>query len=208
MKNIYNFKFPELYETLLEDGMMDYTASSYLLDYKFFGADLEPFSYQEALQNYEEFPFWDKDKTKQIFPFAQTGAGDWYGFCFSMKTEHLLPIVLLFHDSDNALLLSDNLGDFIFYKMLMISHKIDDQCNDKTFKNELQRVLATHRKYLKQEHAEILEKVYSNEISNLVNTAERDQNKISGILSRREAEEIFVRSTGFAKLNEEIYCGT
>ena len=87
LKNKYHFEFPLLYKTLLEDRMFDYTAPQYLLDYKFFGADLEPFSFEESLQNYEDFPFGDKDPSKQIFPFAQTGGGDWYGFCFSMKND-------------------------------------------------------------------------------------------------------------------------
>lgn len=64
------------------------------------GADLEPFSFEESLRNQDDFPFWDKDQSKQIFPFAQTGAGDWYGFCFSMKSETSLPIVLMSHDSE------------------------------------------------------------------------------------------------------------
>ena len=113
VENKYGFEFPQLYKTLLEDRMFDYTAPHYLLDYKFFGADLEPFSFEESIQNYEDFPFWDKDQSKQIFPFAQTGGGDWYGFCFSMKSGTSLPIVLMSHDSDNALLLADNLEDFI-----------------------------------------------------------------------------------------------
>ena len=117
--------------------------------------DLEPFSFEESLQNYEDFPFWDKDPSKQIFPFAQTGGGDWYGFCFSMKSDASLPIVLMPHDSDYALVLADKFEDFIFYKMLMASFKIDDECDDETFKTELQRVLSTHKKYLKKEYVTI-----------------------------------------------------
>ena len=75
LKNKYHFEFPQLYKTLLEDRMFDYTAPQYLLDYKFFGADLEPFSFEESLQNYEDFPFWDKDPSKQIFPFAHESIG-------------------------------------------------------------------------------------------------------------------------------------
>lgn len=36
LENKYNFEFPQLYKDLLEDRMLDYTASHYLLDYKFF----------------------------------------------------------------------------------------------------------------------------------------------------------------------------
>ncbi|NBI87021.1 SMI1/KNR4 family protein [Lachnospiraceae bacterium] len=52
---------------------------------------------------------------------AQTGRGDWYGFCFNMKNDASLPIVLMSHDSDHVLVLADHLEDFIFYKMLMDS---------------------------------------------------------------------------------------
>ena len=63
-----------------------------------------------------------------------------------MKNDASLPIVLMFHDSDYALVVADNLEDFIFYKMLMAAFKVDDECDDETFKAELQRVLSTHKK--------------------------------------------------------------
>lgn len=192
LENKNHFEFPLLYKTLLEDRMLDYTAPHYLLDYKFFGADVEPFSFEESLQNYENFPFWDKDQSKQIFPFAQTGAGDWYGFCFSMKSETSLPIVLMFHDSDNALLLADNLEDFIFYKMLMASFKIDEDCSNEIFKTELQRVLSTHKKYLKKEYIKVLEQLYSNQ---------------SADLSNNEIEKIYVKETACTRFGKELYCG-
>lgn len=192
VENKYGFEFPQLYKTLLEDRMFDYTAPHYLLDYKFFGADLEPFSFEESIQNYEDFPFWDKDQSKQIFPFAQTGGGDWYGFCFSMKSGTSLPIVLMSHDSDNALLLADNLEDFIFYKMLMASFKVDDECDDETFKTELQRVLSTHKKYLNKGYVKVLERLYTGQITSF---------------SDDDIEEIYTKETGFTRFNEELYCG-
>lgn len=192
LENAYHFEFPSLYETLLEDGMFDYTSPHYLLDYKFFSADIEPFSFEESLRNYEDFPFWDKDPSKQIFPFAQTGGGDWYGFCFSMKSEASLPIVLMQHDSDNALFLAKNLEDFIFYKMLMASFKIDEEYDQEAYKSELQRVLATHKKYLKKEYVEVLERLYSSQISDL---------------SDSDIENIYIKETAFTRFYEEFYCG-
>lgn len=192
LENKYHFEFPQLYKTLLEDRMFDYTAPQYLLDYKFFGADLEPFSFEESLQNYEDFPFWDKDQSKQIFPFAQTGGGDWYGFCFSMKNNESLPIVLMSHDSDHALVLADNFEDFIFYKMLMASFKVDDECDDETFKKELQRVLSTHKKYLKKEYINVLEQLYAGSFAKL---------------SDCDLEKLYIKETAFARFNEEFYCG-
>lgn len=192
LENKYHFEFPPLYETLLKDRMFDYTASCYLLDYKFYGADLEPFSFEESLKNYEDFPFWDKDQSKQIFPFAQTGGGDWYGFCFSMKSETSLPVVLMLHDSDYALFLADNLEEFIFYKMLMASYKVDDECDDEIFKKELQRVLSTHKKYLRKEYIKVLEDIYSGPIKEL---------------SDCDLEEIYVKETASTRFNEELYCG-
>lgn len=192
LENKYHFEFPQLYQTLLEDRMFDYTAPRYLLDYKFFGADLEPFTFEESLQNYEDFPFWDKDPSKQIFPFAQTGGGDWYGFCFSMKNDASLPIVLMFHDSDYALVLADHFEDFIFYKMLMAAFKVDDECDDETFKTELQRVLSTHKKYLKKEYIKVLEQLYAGPFENL---------------SDDDLEKLYIKETAFTRFNEELYCG-
>lgn len=48
------------------------------------GADLEPFGI----------------KTNQNKFFHLHKQGDWYGFCFSMKSETSLPIVLMSHDSE------------------------------------------------------------------------------------------------------------
>lgn len=88
------------------------------------------------------------------------------------------------HDSDNALFLADNLEDFIFYKMLMVSLKMDEECSHETFKTELQRVLSTHKKYLKKEYVKVLEQLYSNRITNL---------------SDSEIEEIYVKETAFTR---------
>lgn len=192
LENEYNFEFPQLYKDLLENRMLDDTAPNYLLDYQFFGADLEPFSFEESLHNFEDFPFWDKDQSKQIFPFAQTGGGDWYGFCFCMKSDTSLPIVLMSHDSDYALFLTENLEDFIFYKMLMASLKMDEECDHETFITELYRVLSTHKKYLRREYVKALEQVYSGQMEGL---------------SENELEEIYIKETACTRFGEELYCG-
>ena len=140
----------------------------------------------------KDFPFWDKDPSKQIFPFAQSGGGDWYGFCFSMKNDASLPIVLMFHDSDYALVVADNLEDFIFYKMLMAAFKVDDECDDETFKAELQSVLSTHKKYLKKEYVKVLEQLYDGPIAKL---------------SDCDLEKLYIKETAFTRFNEELYCG-
>ena len=190
LENQYGFEFPKLYERLLEDGMLDYHSKNYLLDYHFFGADIEPMTYEDALMNYEDFPFWDKDQSKQIFPIGQTGGGDWYGFCFSLKTENTLPIVLMFHDSDNAVCLADHLEDFIFYKMLMVAMKNDDQCHEEMYKEELQRVLASHKKYLREEYVRVLEDVYS----------------LEDELSFEQLEDIYRKETKSTMFDQEFDC--
>ena len=49
--------------------------------------------------------------------------------------------------------------------MLMASLKVDDECDDETYIAELQRVLSTHRKYLKKEYIKILEQLYTGPIA-------------------------------------------
>lgn len=65
----------------------------------------------------------------------------------------------MLHDSDYVVILADNSEAFIFYRMLMTFCKIDDACGDETFKRELQRVLTTHKKYLKDEYVDVLDYV-------------------------------------------------
>ena len=43
----------------------------------------------------------------------------------------------------------------------MAGFKVDDECDDDTFKAELQRVLSTHKKYLKKEYIKVLEQLYA-----------------------------------------------
>ena len=98
----------------------------------------------------------------------------------------------MFHDSDYALVLADNFEDFIFYKMLMASFKIDDECDDETFKTELQRVLSTHKKYLKKEYIQVLEQLYAGSFAKL---------------SDCDLEKLYIKETAFTRFHEELYCG-
>ncbi len=45
--------------------------------------------------------------------------------------------------------------------------KVDDECDDETFKTELQRVLSTHKKYPKNEYIKVLEQLYAEPIAKL-----------------------------------------
>ena len=102
------------------------------------------------------------------------------------------------HDSDDALVLADNLEDFIFYKMLMDPLKVDDECDGETFKAELQRVLSTHKKYLINEYIKVLEQLYAGPIAKFSDC---------GLEKVYALEEIYVKETAFTRFNEEIYCG-
>lgn len=104
-----------------------------------------------------------------------------------MKSDTSLPIVLMSHDSDYALFLAENLEDFIFYKMLVTSLKMDEECDYKTFTTELQRVLSTHKKYVKA-----LEQLYSSQTEGL---------------SESEIEDIYIKETSCTRFGEELYCG-
>lgn len=109
-----------------------------------------------------------------------------------MKSDTSLPIVLMSHDSDYALFLAENLEDFIFYKMLVTSLKMDEECDYKTFTTELQRVLSTHKKYVKREYVKALEQLYSSQTEGL---------------SESEIEEIYIKETSCTRFGEELYCG-
>jgi len=213
MKDLYNiehkygFQFPTIYKKLLEDGMFDYDDKrDTLLDYNFYGVDLEVLSLDVAQKYYDDYPDC-KDKTKKIFPFAITGAGDWYGFYFGIDQNSNPSIVLMYHDEENAMYYADNLEDFTFYFLLRATCEVDTDFSEEFFINELNRVLKTHEKYIEVARVNLLKEIFSKKIKDHVDTELVRPYKYRGLLSYKEADELFVNITGFKKLNETFFCG-
>ena len=205
----HGFQFPEIYKQLLKDCMFDYDGKrDTLLDYKFYGVDLEVLSFSTAIKYYDDY-LYDKDKTKKIFPFAVTGGGDWYGFYFGecKNDDGNYPIVMMCHDSDEAMFYADNLEGFIFYFLLRAGCEVDTKVSEEFYINELNRVLKTHEKYIEAEQVELLKEVYSREIKDQSDIELASSYRYRGLLTYKEAGELFVKQTGFKMFDKTFFCG-
>ncbi len=193
----YGFQFPDIYKKLLKDAMFDYDGKSdTLLDYQFYGVDLEVLPFSTAIKYYDDDPL-IKAKANKIFPFAITGAGDWYGFYFGLDQNNNPPIVLVEHDSDEVVFYADNLENFIFYFLLRAACGVDKAKSDEFFIAELNRVFKTHEKYIEAEQVELLKEVYSREIKDQSDSELANSYRYRGLLTYEEAGELFVKQTGF-----------
>ncbi|PLY43344.1 SMI1/KNR4 family protein [Janthinobacterium sp. ROICE36] len=106
------------------------------------------------------------DPAYQFIPFAQTGAGDHYCFFASGQHDGELPIVLLWHDQNEAQYLAKNLQDFMFHMLLnsMAEQDSYNEVSDADFKDQLAKTLATHARYLKPEQAQVLSALLARDI--------------------------------------------
>ncbi|MGK5036776.1 SMI1/KNR4 family protein [Janthinobacterium sp. LB3P118] len=106
------------------------------------------------------------DPAFQFIPFAQTGAGDYYCFFASGQHDGELPIVLLWHDQNEAQYLAKNLQDFMFYMLLnsMADQDTYNEVSDEEFRDQLAKTLGTHARYLTPEQAQVLSALLARDI--------------------------------------------
>ncbi len=106
------------------------------------------------------------DPALRFIPFAQTGAGDHYCFFASGQHDGEMPIVLLWHDQNEARYLAKNLQDFLFH-MLLISMADQDTYNavsDDEVREQLANTLGTHTRYLTARQADVLHTLLARDI--------------------------------------------
>ncbi|MDN2715046.1 SMI1/KNR4 family protein [Janthinobacterium sp. SUN120] len=178
----HGFTYPALYRQLDRDGMLavgEYGPDWYKLVYPtlterptllLHADDFELLSVKAAAAAMEELA--DPDDYRQIdpafrfIPFAQTGAGDHYCFFASGQQDGDMPVVLLWHDQDEAQYLAKNLQDFIFHMLLnsMADQDTYNDVSDGEFKEQLANTLGTHARYLTARQAEVLQALLARDI--------------------------------------------
>ena len=134
-----------------------------------------------------------KIKPEYLFiPFGKNGAGDYY--CLFYNKENPLPepwVVLFAHDFNEAEVLADNFQNFIFYGLLECVLYMDELlADDNSFYTEIANMFRTHRPYLSEEQAKIVEDIYKRKTFASTYTytfkdRERTE-KYIGLLSREE----------------------
>ena len=182
IENKHGFSYPALYRQLERDGMLDvgeYGPDWYKLVYPtlterptllLHADDFELLNVKavadaaEALLDADDYR--QIDPAFRFIPFAQTGAGDHYCFFAGNGHDGEMPIVLLWHDQNEAQYLAKNLQDFVF-QMLLNSMADQDSYNDvsdEAFTDQLAKTLATHARYLTARQGEVLQALLARDI--------------------------------------------
>ncbi|WP_226939151.1 SMI1/KNR4 family protein [Janthinobacterium sp. FT14W] len=130
-------------------------------------------------------------------PFAQTGAGDHYCFFASGQHDGEMPVVLLWHDQDEARYLAKNLQDFIFHMLLnsMADQDTYNEVSDGEFREQLEKTMLTHARYLTPEQAQVLQTLLSRDIIDY---------EVALPKGRREAHRGLLTDTELASLRDEL----
>jgi hypothetical protein len=209
----YHFSYPALYRQLERDGMLDvgeYGPDWYKLVYPtltdrptllLHAYDVELLNIgavAEAVETLLDADDYRKiDPAFQFIPFAQTGAGDHYCFFVSSQHDGELPIVLLWHDQNEAQYLAKNLQDFVFYMLLnsMADQDTYNEIGDEEFREQLAKTLGTHARYLTPEQAQVLQTLLAREIIDYEVVLPK---------GRKEAHRGLLTDTELASLREKL----
>ncbi|PHV50006.1 SMI1/KNR4 family protein [Janthinobacterium sp. BJB301] len=178
----HGFTYPSLYRQLESDGMLavgEYGPDWYKLVYPtltdrptllLHADDFELLNIQAVAAEVESLLDADDyrqiDPAFQFIPFAQTGAGDHYCFFASGQHDGEMPIVLLWHDQNEAQYLAKNLQDLLFHMLLnsMADQDTYNDVGDEEFKDQLAKTLGTHARYLTARQAEVLQTLLARDI--------------------------------------------
>jgi hypothetical protein len=137
------------------------------------------------------------DPAFRFIPFAQTGAGDHYCFFASGQHDGDMPIVLLWHDQNEAQYLAKNLQDFVFHMLLnsMADQDTYNEVSDEAFREQLANTLGTHGRYLTARQAEVLQALLARDILDY---------EVALPKGRKEAHRGLLTDIELARLREEL----
>ncbi|CAH0248246.1 SMI1/KNR4 family protein [Chryseobacterium sp. Bi04] len=223
----YNFQYPEIYNQLAENKMLDWGETGpdwYLTVFPelkknppllLFGYDIEIWNdHHFVTASIEEMS--DDDDYRnvhpdyQFVPFAKNGAGDLYAFQFDLQNNGEVPITFIPHDDEEAEVLAGNLQDFIFRQLLEAVMEIDEDSmfyedDDEELKQNLYNQLKTHEPYLKPAQVAILNSIYQRDIFEYTyKTPNGHSFEAEGLLTFDEVAEIVNREITFDHLHKKF----
>ncbi len=219
----YGFEFPVLYKQLDADGMLDvgeYGPNWFTEVYPtlkdnppllLHSYDFESLNLKSVAEEIEELR--DPEDYRNInpefkfIPFAKSGGGDHYCFFLNEEENGDVPIVFVWHDSNEVNYLAKNLQDFIF-KVLLIDMSQQDLYNelsDEEFRSDLESVFKSHQKYLTDRQREILSGILKREIIDYeINVSPKIKESARGLLTDVELETIVNEIIPFDKMNKSF----
>ncbi|WP_242499159.1 hypothetical protein [Flavobacterium sp. 140616W15] len=113
------------------------------------------------------------------------------------------PVVFVWHDANEVNYLAKNMQDFIFRMLLtdMSDQDIYNDVSDKEFKDNLDKVLKTHKKYLTDKQNDILQTIFNREIIDYEILLPKAKETKRGLLSDVELKKILVEIIPFDKMD-------
>ena len=216
----HRFAYPPLYLQMAQNGFLDFgqTGAGWFAQefpklkacppLLLYGDDFELIDgsriAEELDSQHDPDSCWDVREDYLFAPFAQNGAGDLYCFFYDRSApEAEPPVVLLWHDCDQADILADNLQAFLLRALLeSVAHMNPDTSlwMADGWREQLAAYSATHRPYLAAAQENLLADIFRREQQIFETGEERE----TGLLSRREIEQILSRQPGFARSGESF----
>jgi len=215
------FQYPQLYKELETDGMLDvgdYGPNWYndifptikdqptLLLHSYDFELLNPKAVDEAIKELSDPENYQQIKPEfKFIPFGQSEAGDHYCFLVSEQNQDNIPIVFLWHDSNEANYLAKNLQDYIFRALLTDMSEQDtyNDIDDEEFKGNLSNTLKTHTKYLTEKQTQILHDIFAREIIDYDFELPKGRKETRrGLLSDIELKKILAEIVPYEKIDQ------
>lgn len=213
----YVFQFPLLYKQLDVDGMLnvgEYGPKWYAEVYPILKQNpplllnsnefelLNIKAVDEAIEDIRNPEDYRGVKEELILiPFGQSGAGDYYCFFLNEENNGDIPIVFVWHDSDEATYMAKNLQDFIFRMLLtdMSDQDIYNEVPDDEFRNNIESVFKSHKKYLTSQQENILQEILNRDIIDY--KTELSNEPARGLLTDVELLRLLNEIISFDKMN-------
>lgn len=205
----YNFTYPKLYKEINASGFLNWNSPHknwykevYPLlkkspPFLLYAKDFEILNLVEIKEELERFN--DPDDYRRtnpefkFVPFAITGAGDLFCFFYEKEKQDNPPVVLVWHDCEDAEYKAQNLEDFIFRQLLEIVENIDedDLILDDNFEENCSNLYNSHKHLLSIERQNRIAAIYKRSLGNYKYKFKNKEYDSQGLLSEDELDLIF-----------------
>ncbi|MBV8255883.1 MAG: SMI1/KNR4 family protein [Chitinophaga sp.] len=175
IEQLHNFRYPALYKQLYADGMLNWGAfgpewyKQVLPTLKehppllLYANDLELLN-TSMVADYMEEGMLFADPIHKFVPIATSGAGDWFALYYNLQDGEDVPVVMVWHDANEACILAKNLQDFIFLQMLEavtdMSTTYPGLLTIGDFADNCQKWLQSHAPYLTERQQAIVKSTF------------------------------------------------
>ena len=183
----YKYKFPKLFKTLWNDGMLDWMngrTTPFVANESWRtsiypqikehppillhtgGFDFEMLGKDEIL-NFKFDEFWDMER-HHFIPFAKTEDGDIFALYKNLKIDGECAVVCIWNDMNETEVLAKSFEDFIFRKMLEAIYDVDkveleahyQENGFEDYRRDILLDLKSIRPYLNEAYVSKLEEIY------------------------------------------------